>query len=146
MMKKYFVFLLLAFVSLQSCQAGDVITMDAKRLPAAAREFITRHFPDTKISYIKIESELLSKTYEVVLTDRTKIEFDGDGDWEEIDGKRKALPEVLVPDYVKQFVSQQYPEVFYTKLERDRGELEVRLSNRLSLTFNKKGDLIDIDD
>lgn len=80
------------------------------------------------------------------MTDRTKIEFDSKGNWEEVDCKQGKLPQNLVPDYVQQFVNAQYPGTVYHKIERDRGEVEVKLDNRLSLKFNKKGELIDIDD
>lgn len=144
--EKDFAFLVMALLTIQFSVAGDVITMDSKDLPAAAQTFIKQYFGDKKISYIKVESELFSKTYEVVMTDRTKIEFDGKGSWEEVDCKRAALPQGLVPSYAKQMIETQYPGMTCTKIERDRGEVEVGLSNGLSLTFNKKGQLIDIDD
>lgn len=145
-MKKIIVALVAMVVAVQVAFARDVITMDPKELPAAAQDFLKQHFGDKQISYIKVESEFLSKKYEVVMTDRTKIEFDGKGIWEEVDCKRGILPLALIPAYIQQFVDAQYPGVTYQKIERDRGELEVELSNRLSLTFDKKGQLIDIDD
>ncbi len=145
-MKKFLALLFMAFLTIQATFAGDVITQDAKQLPLVARNFINRHFTRPQISYIKIDSEFLSKKYEVVLSDRTKIEFDGDGEWEEVDGKRNNIPTTIIPAHIKQYVEANYPGVSFTKIERDRGEVEVELTNRLSLTFNKKGQLIDIDD
>ncbi len=145
-MKKIIVALVAMVVAVQMSCARDVITMNPKELPAAAQTFLKQYFSDKQISYIKVESEFLSKKYEVVMTDRTKIEFDGKGNWEEVDGKRNIIPEVLVPDYIRQFVEAQYPGVTYHKIERDRGEVEVELNNGLELTFNKKGELIDIDE
>lgn len=145
-MKKLIAFLMVMVATIQLGVARDVITMNPKELPAAAQTFLKQYFDGQQISYIKVESEFLSKKYEVVMTDRTKIEFDGKGNWEEVDCKRGELPKALVPDYVQQFVNAQYPGVVYNKIERDRGEVEVELSNRLSLKFNKKGQLIDIDD
>lgn len=145
-MKKFLALLFMAFLTIQATFAGDVITQDVKQLPLVARNFINRHFTRPQISYIKIDSEFLSKKYEVVLSDRTKIEFDGDGEWEEVDGKRNNIPTTIIPAHIKQYVEANYPGVSFTKIERDRGEVEVELTNRLSLTFNKKGQLIDIDD
>ena len=145
-MKKIFAFLVMALLTIQFSVASDVITMNPKDLPAAAQTFIKQYFGDRKVSYIEVESELFSKTYAVVMTDRTKIEFDGKGSWEEVDCKRGVLPEALVPSYAKTFIGTQYPGVTCNKIERDRGEVEVGLSNGLSLKFNKKGQLIDIDD
>lgn len=145
-MKKFLALLFMAFLTIQATFAGDVITQDAKQFPLVARNFINRHFTRPQISYIKIDSEFLSKKYEVVLSDRTKIEFNGDGEWEEVDGKRNNIPTTIIPAHIKQYVEANYPGVSFTKIERDRGEVEVELTNRLSLTFNKKGQLIDIDD
>lgn len=144
-MKKILTFLLV-IMSVQFGLARNVITMNPKELPEAAQTFLKQYFENRQISYIKVESEFLSKKYEVVMTDRTKIEFDGKGNWEEVDCKRSELPKTLVPDYIQRFVNEQYPGVTYRKIERDRGEIEVELSNRLSLKFDKKGRLTDIDD
>lgn len=145
-MKKMIAFLTVIMLTIQVGLARDVITMNPKELPAAAQTFLKQYFSDRQISYIKVESEFLSKKYEVVMTDRTKVEFDGKGNWEEVDCKRGELPKALVPEYIQRFVDAQYPGVIYHKIERDRGETEVELSNHLSLTFNKRGELIDIDD
>lgn len=145
-MKKIIVTLVAMVMAIQFSFARDVITMNHKELPVAAQAFLKQHFSHKQVSYIKVESEFLSKKYEVVMTDRSKIEFDGKGNWEEVDCKRDTLPQTLIPVYIRQFVEAQYPGVTYHKIERDRGEVEVELSNRLSLTFNKKGELIDIDD
>ena len=145
-MKKILAILLVAFATVQMTFARDVITQDIKQLPLPARNFINQHFSNPKISYIKIDSEFLSKKYEVVLTDRTKLEFDSNGEWEEVDCRRDTLPSTIVPAHIKAYVEANYEGVMFNKIERDRGEIEVELSNRLSLTFNAKGQLIDIDD
>lgn len=80
-MKKILSILVLAIVAVQFAFAGDVITKDAKELPLNARNFINQYFSKPQISYIKIDSEFLSKKYEVTLTDRTEIDFDKKGNW-----------------------------------------------------------------
>ncbi len=145
-MKKMIAFLTVMMMTIQVGLARDVITMNPKELPAAAQTFLKQYFSDKQISYIKVDNEFLLKRYEVVMTDRTKIEFNNKGNWEEIDCKQDTLPQNLVPAHIQQFVNAQYPGAIYHKIERDRGEVEVKLNNRLSLTFNKKGELINIDD
>ncbi len=145
-MKKFLAVLFMATLTVWSVSAKDVITMDMNKLPLVARNFINQHFTRPQISYIKIDSEFLSKKYEVVLSNRTKIEFNGNGEWEEVDGNRNDLPLTIIPEHIKTYVNAQYPGTTYRKIERDRGEVEIKLSNHLSLTFDKKGQLIDIDD
>lgn len=89
-MKKVLSILVLAIVAVQFAFAGDVITKDVKELPLTARNFINQYFSKPQISYIKIDSEFLSKKYEVTLTDRTEIDFDKKGNWMEVDCKKKC--------------------------------------------------------
>ena len=129
--------------------AGDVVTSDAKRLPDVSRDFIKRHFPSAQISHIKIEEDFLRiKKYEVLLTDRTEIEFDGKGNWIEVECDDAQVPSAIVPEYVTSYLKARFPTAYIVKIERHakKKELEVELNNDLSLTFNSKGELIDIDD
>lgn len=144
--KKKVLFLLVLIATItQSACAGDVITQDAMQLPLTARNFINRYFTKPHISHIKIEHEFLQTKYEVLLTDRTEIDFDGNGNWLEVDCKRNAVPVALVPEYVKLYMQTNFPHEIITKIEKKRG-VEVELGNDLSLKFNRKGRLIEIDD
>ena len=146
-MKKVLSILVLALVAVQFAFAGDVITQDAKQLPLTARNFINQHFTKPQISYIKIENEFLqNKKYEVLLADRTEIDFDSKGNWIEVDCKKQAVPTSLIPAHVKVYVKTNFPNEVITKIERKRRGVEVELGNDLSLEFNKKGQLVDMDD
>ena len=148
MRKSVFLFVIFCALSFAG-YAGDVVTSDAKRLPDVSRAFINRYFPAVQISHIKIEKDFLRVgKYEVLLTDRTELEFDGNGDWIEVECDRISVPSALIPDYVIAYLEKQFPNVIVVKLERKqkKKELEVELDNNLSLTFNAKGQLIDIDD
>lgn len=145
-MKKVLVLFAMLLTVVQFSFAGDVITQDEKQLPLAARNFINRHFTKPQISYIKVESEFMqSKRYEVLLADRTELEFDNKGNWIEVDCKKTAVPAALVPVYVKSYVETNFPNEIITKIENKRG-IEVELSNDLSFRFNKNGKLVEMDD
>ena len=76
MRKVLFVWALLSFTIIGFAYADGIVTYDTKRLPAEARTFINQHFSSAQISYIKIEKEFWGiKKYEVLLTDRTEVEF-----------------------------------------------------------------------
>ena len=146
-MKKFLSVLLLALVAVQFAFAGDVITEDAKQLPLTARNFINQYFSKPQISHIKIESEILqTKKYEVILTDRTEIDFDSKGNWIEVDCQKSAVPAALVSVPVKDYVKKNFPGEIITKIERGRSGVEVELSNDYSLKFNKKGKFVSMDD
>lgn len=146
-MKKVLSILVLALVAVQFAFAGDVITQDAKQLPLTARNFINQYFSKPKISHIKIESEILqTKKYEVLLTDRTEIDFDKKGNWLEVDCKKAEVPAALIPTSVREYVKINFPAEIITKIERGRSGVEVELANDYSLKFNKKGQLVSMDD
>lgn len=149
MQKILWLAMLLLLLPSAPMRAGDVVTSDAKRLPDAARSFISRYFPSARISHIKIEEDFLRvKKYEVLLTDRTEIEFDGKGQWLEVECDDKPVPADLIPAYVSSYLDAHFPRALVVKVERHpkKKELEVELDNDWSLTFNHKGELIDIDD
>lgn len=146
-MKKVLSILVLALVAVQFAFAGDVITRDANQLPLNARNFINQYFTKPQISHIKIETGILgSKKYEVVLTDRTEMDFDSNGNWTEVDCKRAAVPEALIPVSVRKYVKTNFPQEIITKIERGRSGVEVELANDYSLKFNSKGKFVSMDD
>ena len=145
-MKKVLSILVLALIAVQFAFAGDVITRDAKQLPLTARNFINQYFTKPQISHIKIETGMLgSKKYEVLLTDRTEIDFDSNGNWTEVDCKA-AVPEALIPVSVREYVKTNFPQEMITKIERGRSGVEVELANDYSLKFNSKGKFVSMDD
>lgn len=145
-MKKLLSIFVMTLVVVQYAVAGDVITQDPNQLPPAARSFLAKYFNQVEISHIKIESDLLrGKTYDVLLIDRTELEFDSKGNWTEIDCQRKAVPEDLIPVRVKQYVQVNFPRETITKIERKAG-IEVELTSDFSLKFNKRGKFISADD
>ena len=142
-MKKVLSILVLALVAVQFVIAGEVITRDANQLPLNARNFINQYFSKPQISRIKIDTNVLgSKKYEVLLTDRTEIDFDSNGNWTEVDCKKAAVPGALVPVSVKEYVKTNFPREIITKIDRGGSGMEVELANDYSLKFNSKGKFV----
>ena len=145
-MKKILSLLVLAIVAVQFSWAADVITKDMNQLPLPARNFINRHFTKPEVSHIKIDKEMLEATkYEVLLTDGTEIEFDSKGNWEEVDCKHTSVLVAIIPAAIQKYVTTNYPDAKVLKIERDKKDYEVKLSNRTELKFDLKFNLIDID-
>lgn len=119
------------------------VTID--QLPAKAQHFITTYFNGIQVSLSRLELDVMERSYDVIFTDGSKLEFDHKGNWAEVDCVNKAIPEGIVPDAIAKQLRKNYPDASVTKIERDRDETEVRLTNRIELTYNKKGQLIDID-
>lgn len=142
--------LLVAFVFLSfgviAAKADNDRVITKEKLPLASQQFINENFGDLKISYVKEERDFLERSYEVVFTNGTKIEFMRNGDWKEVDCRYSNVPAEIIPERIVKYVSEHYSDARILQIERSRSDYEVRLSNKLELTFDKKFNIIDIDD
>lgn len=122
--------------------------IDPDKLPEKAKVFLNTYYNKLGIASVKeeVESWFDKKEYEVKLEDGREIEFDEQGEWKKIDGKRKAIPLSLVPDKILQYVRRSFPKTDIIKLERNKKKYEVAISNGLELEFDKNGKFIKIDD
>jgi Protein of unknown function (DUF2874). len=144
-MKKILMIGLAVFLALPFASAKDVITKDVEKLPVLAREFISKYFPDEKISYIEIDRGIVSTTYEVTFVNGIDLEFNKKGEWREVDTKNFPIPAGIVPDQINEFVKQHFEQEFITQIEKKMFRYEIKLSNKMELEFNKKGELVEID-
>lgn len=147
-MKKGLILVVAAIgMTLSSCAAKDVITQDINVLPQPAQAFIQNYFGNLQVDWIKVDKGFLEKTdYEVLFIDGTRIDFDHKGEWKDIDVRANVIPQSLIPDYVQSALAGRYDAHRVVSIERDRKGYEIEMSNGLSLKFNKKGELVEIDD
>ena len=117
-----------------------------EHLPAKAQEFVKKYFPSEKVSYVKEEADFMELSYEVVFAQGTKVEFTGQGEWKEVDCRYSTLNEELVPEQIRAYVKQNFPDTKFVKIEKGYRDYEVKLTNRLELTFDMNFNLVDIDD
>jgi hypothetical protein len=57
-----------------------------------------------------------------------------------------AVPAVLVPEAIKQYVETNFSNCMITKIDKERHGYDIELSNDLELRFNHQGALIGMDD
>lgn len=81
-----------------------------------------------------------------MLADGTKIEFNAEGEWKDVDCTSGEVPVAIIPKQINDYVAKSYPGVKFLKIDRDRRSYDVSLSNRLELKFDKQFNLVDIDD
>ena len=74
------------------------------------------------------------------------MEFDGNGNWDKVDCKYKAVPAALVPDVIAKYVSANYAGALVTKIDKELYGYEIELNNGLDLKFSTNGQLLEIDD
>lgn len=125
--------------------AGNDKPINVNELPAKAQTLLSKHFKGQKVMLATIESGVVSRSYDVVLRNGTKLEFDKKGNLTEIDCKQGIVPSQLIPQPIKNYLKENYRGEAVRKIEWNKKEYEVELTNGIDLTFNKHFQLIDID-
>ena len=127
-----YLLIVLSLLSVMACAGNDKITSDTNILPVSSRQFISDHFKDIPVSHIQIEKNLIRiSSYDVILTDGTNVEFNHKGEWKEIK---------------QDLIKKNYSSNKVVKIEKEIRDYEIKLDNGLEMTFDLKGNLIDIDD
>ena len=128
-----------------AANAGNGKPISVNALPAKAQTLLNNHFNGQKVMLATIESGVVSRSYDVVLKNGTKLEFDKRGNLTEIDCKQGIVPDQLIPQAITNYLKEYYEGQSVRKIEINRKEYEVELTNGLDLTFNKHFQLIDIE-
>ena len=144
-MKKIFIALACVFTLVTNACADNYQPITQTQLPEKAQTFLSTYFPEAKASLVRKEIDVIELNYDVIFADGSKVEFDRKGNWTEIDCLTHSLPAGIVPEAINKIINTHYPETKVIKIERDHREIDVKLNNRVELTFNKNLQLIDID-
>ncbi len=116
-------------------------------LPKTAQTFLSKHFSGQKAVQSIKDKGVLNTEYEVLLDNGTKVEFDSDGNWKEVDSKNEtALPTGFISSKITSYVSKNFPTQKITKIEKDSRKTEVELTSGLDLEFDSNGNFVRIDD
>lgn len=146
MKKSIILTLAVMFLGVAAVYADNDRHVEVNQLPEAAREFLTKYFPDREISYARMERDIVEVKYEVVLVDGSSVEFRRNGEWKDVDCKYSALPEGIVPAMLSKAVASRYPNAKIVKIDRDSRDYELELDNGLDMRFDLRGNLLEIDD
>ena len=146
MKKIIFAALALFTIGIATASADKNRIIAKENLPQKSQQFINSHFSSIKVSYVKEEYDFFEKSFEVVFADGSKVEFARNGEWKEVDCRYTAVPTPIVPQAIVKYIKSNYPDVKVLQIEKKRSDYEVKISNRLELTFDSKYNIIDIDD
>lgn len=145
-MKKLFLLAVVMFLLTVPAKADKDYVITKNELPVKARQFVDKHFASSKISYVKVERDLFERNYEIFFADGSKVEFARSGDWKDVDCRYTEVPAAVIPAEINSYIKSNFPDAKVLKIEYERGEYEVKLSNKLELTFDKKFKIKNIDD
>lgn len=144
-MKKLLAIVMAMFVCVAVVKADNEVPVTVNELPATAQTFINTHFKDKKVALAKKETGFFELSYDVIFTDGNKLEFDRNGNWKEVNCKYSSVPAAVVPQQISDYVEANYAGINILSIEKDDREYEVRLANRVELTFTLQFQLLDID-
>lgn len=144
-MKKVLILLVCLFTLQTVAWADDDKPISVNQLPQQAQHFIKTYFANSKVAMAKMETDWLDKSYDVIFTNGDKLEFDKKGAWTEVNCKYSVVPSELVPVAIRNYVATNYPETKVLKIEKDKHDYEVKLSNGWEIKFDLKFNVIDID-
>lgn len=130
---------LLVIFPLSAHADGRVIPFSG--LPAEAQSFIKTHFANVKV--LQVTKEFAE--YEVILADRSRLEFDRSGNWKEVNC-RGAVPESVIPSRIQTYIKGNYSSDGIRAIERNKRGYEVKLSSGFELKFDKNCNFKRIDD
>lgn len=145
-MKKLIALLAVVMFSVGSIMARDRITSDVNELPAQAKTLVIKYYPKVGVNHIKIDKDLMSTDYDVVLNDGTELDFDGDGNLKEIDCGFRAVPDGLILKPIREYVASNFKGQKIVSMEVNRSNYEIQLANGLELKFDRAGKFVRVDD
>jgi len=137
-------FLVLPFVVMSCSDDDDDKRIAFTELPANAQQLIQTHFPDVAVATVKEDND----SYDVYLANGYEVDFNKNGEWDNVDGNRKALPDsflATLPAGILEYVTTNYPDVFIDEVDKELFGYEVSLSNNIDLLFNSDGTFRGID-
>ena len=131
---------LLVFFPLSAHADGRVIPFNG--LPAEAQSFIKTHFSTVKVLQVTKEFS----EYEVILADKSRLEFDRSGNWKEVNCRGGAVPTSVIPSRIQAYIQDNYSSDNVRTIERHIRGYEVKLASGFELVFDKNCNFKRMDD
>lgn len=145
-MKKLTFLFVCFWVVVATAMASNDKSITVEQLPPAARQFIKKHFATQTVAMAKMETDFMSKSYDVIFTNGDKLEFDKRGQWTDVDCEHSQVPVDILPAAIREYVGKMYSDAKVLQIEKtDRKGYDVELSNGLELKFDKNLNMIELD-
>lgn len=132
-----------AFVSVAGAEDKPVTF---NQLPEGARTFLDTNYQKVKLALATKDDDFIRPEFNVVLENGVAIQFDNDGRLEKIASRSGDIPAAVIPKQITDIVKSHYPDAYIVEYEVDRKTYEVKLSNRIEITFDSSFRMIEIDD
>ena len=118
--------------------------LSENEIPNEITTYVTTHFPTNNIIRVTEDKDGTRKSYDVVLSGNIKLEFNRQREITDIDSSSK-LPDSVIPQAIRDYVSENYPDNFITDWELEDNHQQVGLNNDVDLEFTMDGVFIRVD-
>lgn len=147
---KKIISLIAVFVFAGAMFADDIETkITLTDLPEKAQEFLNTYFEGVKVKKaIKtVDTETYVTEYDVVLANKTMVEFDMVGAWNEITLKNKkvVMPRFIYPKRVNETIDKQFSDKKIVKVSNDGMEYEFNFKDGSEVTINALGKVVEVE-
>ncbi|HED7893616.1 TPA: PepSY-like domain-containing protein [Campylobacter coli] len=115
--------------------ARDII-VPASELPRNAQDFISQNFKTAQIALVEKDID----SYDVTLNDGTEIDFIITGEWKEVDGKYKALPNSILPNIMPKISASSNAQII--EVSREINGYKFELNNQLKIYTDAQGNIL----
>lgn len=126
-------------------QAAAAPATTAQGLPGAITAFVKQHFPNATIAGVEPDYDNGGLEYDVYLSDGTKIDFDANNQWDQVESMR-GVPAFFIPKGISNYVRSHYQNLAITKVNKEYSIYEIELANGLDLNFDRSGRFLGMDD
>ncbi len=132
-------------VAMAACSDDDNdkdLIITSSNLPEVSRTFISTYFPNaTVVKAIKDKDE-----YEVILSDKTEIDFYTSGEWKDVDAPAgQALPTGFYPADIDLYLAYNLEGVGINEISKDKHGYDVETVTGLDIRFDYDGKYINTD-
>ncbi|HEH5156223.1 TPA: PepSY-like domain-containing protein [Campylobacter coli] len=115
--------------------ARDMV-VPVSELPKNAQNFISKNFKTAQIALVKKDID----SYDVTLNDGTEIDFIINGEWKDVDGKYKALPNTILPNIMPKISASSNAQII--EVSREINGYKFELSNQLKIYTDAQGNIL----
>lgn len=120
-----------------------------QELPERAQSFINTYFEGVKIKKVTktIDEYTFVEEFDVVLANKTQLEFDMVGSWNEIVVKSKKvnMPRFIYPNRVNETIDKQFFDKKIVKVSNDGMEYEFKFKDGSEVTINALGKVVEFE-
>ena len=118
--------------------------LSENEIPNEITTYVTTHFPTNNIIRVTEDKDGTRKSYDVVLSGNIKLEFNRQREITDIDSSSR-LPDSVIPQAIRDYASENYPDNFVTDWEIEDNHQQVGLNNDIDLEFTMDGVFIRVD-